>query len=152
LSEPDNNFTNLYVTNLDSSIDHKALIAMFESIGPLESAKLKLNDDGTPTGIAFVNYRKSEDAQKAIKEMDKSQTPSGGIIFVTRFVSRQENLLQKDSQSLTPIAQNMKRTFDSNIFVNYLPLETTEEEVKEKFEVTGKILQLRLNKKPQKLF
>jgi RNA recognition motif-containing protein len=53
---------------------------------------------------------------------------------------------------LTPIAQNMKRTFDSNIFVNYLPLETTEEEVKEKFEVTGKILQLRLNKKPQKLF
>jgi len=34
----------------------------------------------------------------------------------------------------------MKRTFDSNIFVNYLPLETTEEEIKEKFEVTGKIL------------
>ena len=88
MSEPDNNFTNLYVTNLDSSIDHKALIAMFESIGPLESAKLKLNDDGTPTGIAFVNYRKSEDAQRAIKEMDKSQAPNGGIIFVTRFVSR----------------------------------------------------------------
>lgn len=38
----------------------------------------------------------------------------------------------------------MKKTFDNNIFVNFIPLDVTEEQLKEKFEATGKVLQLRL--------
>ena len=38
----------------------------------------------------------------------------------------------------------MKRTFDNNIFVNYIPLDVTEEQVKDKFESIGKISSLRL--------
>jgi hypothetical protein len=44
---------------------------------------------------------------------------------VNRFIYKQENMLYKDG--LTPIAQNMKKTFDNNIFVNFIPLEVTEE-------------------------
>ncbi len=44
---------------------------------------------------------------------------------VNRFIYKQENMLYKDS-GLTPIAQNMKKTFDNNIFVNYIPLEVSE--------------------------
>lgn len=72
----------------------------------------------------------------------------GSMIFVSRFVYKQENQLHKDG--LTPIAQNMKKTFDNNIFVNYIPLDVTEEQVKEKFEAIGKIQSIRLMKKAQK--
>jgi len=68
---------------------------------------------------------------------------------VNRFIYKQENMLYKDS-GLTPIAQNMKKTFDNNIFVNYIPLEVTEEQVRVKFETVGKIQSLKLTKKAQK--
>jgi len=68
---------------------------------------------------------------------------------VNRFIYKQENMLYQDS-GLTPIAQNMKKTFDNNIFVNYIPLEVSEEQLREKFETVGKIQSLKLTKKAQK--
>ena len=44
----------------------------------------------------------------------------------------------------------MKKTFDNNIFVNYIPLEVSEEQLREKFETVGKIQSLKLTKKAQK--
>jgi hypothetical protein len=74
-----------------------------------------------------VSFKKSEDAVKAMNAMNKTQT-QGGIILVSRFIYKQDNLLNKEG--LTPIAQNMKRAFDNNIFVNYIPLEVTEEQLR----------------------
>jgi hypothetical protein len=71
-----------------------------------------------------VSYIRSEDAQRAISELNKYSL-NGSIMSVNRFIYKQENMLYKDG--LTPIAQNMKKTFDNNIFVNFIPLEVTEE-------------------------
>lgn len=95
-----------------------------------------------------MNYDRSEDAQRAINQLNKTSL-NGGIMSVNRFIYKQENMLNKDS-GLTPIAQNMKKTFDNNIFVNYIPLEISEEQVREKFETVGKIQSLKLTKKAQK--
>ena len=71
-----------------------------------------------------MSYIRSEDAQRAITELNKYSL-NGSIMSVNRFIYKQENMLYKDG--LTPIAQNMKKTFDNNIFVNFIPLEVTEE-------------------------
>lgn len=71
-----------------------------------------------------MSYIRSEDAQRAISELNKYSL-NGSIMSVNRFIYKQENMLYKDG--LTPIAQNMKKTFDNNIFVNFIPLEVTEE-------------------------
>lgn len=65
---------------------------------------------------------------------------------MSRFIYKQENLLNKEG--LTPIAQNMKRAFDNNIFVNFIPLEVTEDQLRQHFGQTGQILQLRMIQKP----
>lgn len=120
---------------------------MFNKFGQLNSCQIKLNEQDQSTGTGFVSFVKSEDAQRALNEMNNTQV-DGRPIFVSRFVYKQENQLHKEG--LTPIAQNMKKTFDNNIFVNYIPLDVTEEQVKEKFESIGKIQSIRLQKKAQK--
>lgn len=101
--------------------------------------------------MGYVSYKKHEDAVTAVEKMNKHQLPNGGCLIVSRFIYKQDNQLSKEGQ-LTPIAKNMKKTFDNNIFVNYLPLDVTEDQVKETFEVTGKVLQLRLNQKGARPF
>ena len=120
-------FTNLFVQGFDSSVGDEELKALFAPFGQLESCKVKLRN-GEHTGTGFVNYIKSEDAQKAMKEMNRKHT-SVGVIIVSRFVNKKDNLLNKDG--LTPIAQNMKRAFENNIFVNFIPNDVTEEQVRE---------------------
>jgi len=44
----------------------------------------------------------------------------------------------------------MKNNFSHNIFVNNIDLEVDEDQLREKFEVTGKILNLKLIKKPHR--
>jgi RNA recognition motif-containing protein len=123
---------------------------LFGKYGELLSCYMKTNKDGSNTGIGYVNFAKTESAQKAMAALNKFELSPGNCILVTKFVSRQENNLQKDG--LTPIAQNMKKTYDNNIFVNKIPLEVTDAQVLEVFSQTGKILQHRLIKKPNKNF
>lgn len=118
------NFTNLYVQGFGASTTQKDLEAIFAKMGKLDSCQIKLNEQGQSTQTAFVSYVKSEDAQRAISELNKT-TLNGGMMGVNRFIYKQENMLHKDG--LTPIAQNMKKTFDNNIFVNFIPLDVTEE-------------------------
>ncbi len=116
-------FTNLFVQGFNSSINDKELKALFAPYGELDSCMVKLKD-GQHTGTGFVSFIKSEDAQKAMIEMNRKQT-AGGVILVSRFVNKKDNLLTKEG--LTPIAQNMKVAFQNNIFVNFIPLDVTED-------------------------
>jgi polyadenylate-binding protein len=145
--EDNPNFTNLFVSGLEPGMTQKDLQQLFEKFGEIDSCTLK---DGH-SQVGYVSYKKHEDAVTAVEKMNKHQLPNGGCLIVSRFIYKQENQLSKEGQ-LTPIAKNMKKTFDNNIFVNYLPLDVTEDQVKETFEVTGKVLQLRLNQKGARPF
>ena len=90
------NFTNLYVQGFSSNTTQKELEAIFNKIGALASCTLKEN-----TQTAFVSYVKSEDAQRAINELNKLDV-GGSQMNVSRFIYKQENMLHKDG--LTPIA------------------------------------------------
>lgn len=68
---------------------------------------------------------------------------------MSKFVSKHENY-QRGPAGITPIAENMKNNFSNNIFVNNIDLDVSEDQLREKFEVTGKILNLKLIKKPHR--
>uniref|UniRef100_A0A7S1IQE0 Polyadenylate-binding protein n=1 Tax=Eutreptiella gymnastica TaxID=73025 RepID=A0A7S1IQE0_9EUGL len=64
--------SNLYVKNLDDTIDKDGLIAAFEKFGEITSAKV-VYDDATPPvskGFGFVCFKDAEAANKAISEMN----------------------------------------------------------------------------------
>lgn len=80
-----------------------------------------------------------------MEEMNKTQDPHGKIIIVSRFVSKHEN--NSGQGQLSKIATNMKNSYDNNIFIDFLSVDVTEDQLKAKFEQTGEILSIRLVRK-----
>lgn len=61
--------TNLYVKNLDDSIDDERLRTIFQTFGTITSAKVMM-DDGRSKGFGFVCFSEPDQATKAVTEMN----------------------------------------------------------------------------------
>lgn len=70
----DNKVTNtaarLYVGSLHFNLVDTDVRAVFEPFGDIESVDLHREPDGKSKGFAFVQYKKAEDAEKAIEHMN----------------------------------------------------------------------------------
>jgi RNA recognition motif-containing protein len=55
--------------------------------------------------------------------------PSGNFLIVNFHVSKKENEIGK----VRPITQNLQTTFNSNVYVKYIPSNVTEAELREAF-------------------
>jgi len=60
---------NLYIKNLDESIDDEKLREHFCTFGKITSAKIVSDDKGTSKGFGFVCFSTPEEATKAVTEM-----------------------------------------------------------------------------------
>lgn len=61
---------NLYVKNLDDTIDDERLLKEFSIFGTITSAKVMLTEDNRKKGFGFVCYTAPEEATKAVAEMN----------------------------------------------------------------------------------
>ena len=61
---------NLYIKNLDATIDDERLHEEFAPFGTITSAKVMLEADGRSKGFGFVCFLSPEEATKAITEMN----------------------------------------------------------------------------------
>lgn len=61
---------NLYVKNLDDTVDDDVLRQSFESYGKITSAKVMCDDNGRSKGFGFVCFEKPDEATKAVTEMN----------------------------------------------------------------------------------
>jgi polyadenylate-binding protein len=64
--------SNLYVKNLDDTVDEKGLRDSFEKFGEITSVKIALDENTPPVskGFGFVCFKDAEAANKAISEMN----------------------------------------------------------------------------------
>lgn len=62
--------TNLYVKNLDDTVDDNALRKQFSPYGTITSAKVMMDDDGRSKGFGFVNFQLAEQTTRAVTEMN----------------------------------------------------------------------------------
>ncbi|KAL7746466.1 Protein phosphatase PP2A regulatory subunit B [Sorochytrium milnesiophthora] len=62
--------TNLYVKNLDDSIDDEALRREFAPFGAITSSKVMVDDKGISRGFGFVCFSTPDEATKAVTEMN----------------------------------------------------------------------------------
>lgn len=77
--------------------------------------------------------------------MNKKSLPDGSFLMVNRHVSKRENEI--GTGSINPISQNLSKTFNSNVYIKFIPNDVTEEQLKEKFSEAGNIISLKMNKK-----
>ncbi len=136
-------FTNLYVKHLPTGCTEEMLKSLFEKFGEIESVKIQLDKDGKSLDFGYVDFKETDAAHKALKEMDKHLIEEGKVLYVSRHYSKKEIELQ----SLKPNSDykmQQKQHNNSNLFVKNLPENLTEEDFKKPFEAIGNVLSTKL--------
>ncbi|KAA8496213.1 Embryonic polyadenylate-binding protein [Porphyridium purpureum] len=119
---------NVFVKNLDKSIDNKTLYDTFSSFGNIMSCKVMTDEHGESRGYGFVHFETAEAADAAIAEVDKKDI-AGKPVSVTHFKSRKEREATGESRSVF-----------TNVFIKNLPeSHANEAKLREMFGVYGEI-------------
>ncbi|KAG9137050.1 hypothetical protein Leryth_018999 [Lithospermum erythrorhizon] len=96
---------NLYIKNIDDSVDDDKLKEMFSSFGTITSCKVMRDPVGVSKGSGFVAFSTPEEASKALMEMNGKMV-IGKPLYVA-FAQRKEDRrarLQAQFSQLRPIA------------------------------------------------
>lgn len=80
---------NIFVKNLDKSIDNKALYDTFSLFGNILSCKVALDYNGNSKGYGYVHYETAEAAYEAIAKIN-GMLIAGTEVFVGHFQKRNE--------------------------------------------------------------
>lgn len=88
---------NIFIKNLDRSIDNKSLYDTFSAFGNILSCKIAVDDLGNPKGYGFVHFENGEDAEKAIEKVD-GMLLNDKKVFVTHWMSKKERAEKMGNQ------------------------------------------------------
>ncbi|XP_021836389.1 polyadenylate-binding protein 2 isoform X2 [Spinacia oleracea] len=119
-------FANVFIKNLDSSIDNKALQDTFAAFGAILSCKVALDSNGQSRGYGFVQFDREEAAQKAINSLN-GMLLNDKQVYVGSFVRRQERNGTNGSPKFT------------NVYVKNLSENHTDEDLMKIFSPFGAI-------------
>ena len=116
---------NVFVKNLDKSLDNKALYDTFSLFGNILSCKIGTGENGESLGYGFVHFESDEAAQKAIERVN-GLTLANQVVYVASHVPKSER-------------QGVKEAMFTNIYVKNFPQEWTQSEFDAVFRVYGEI-------------
>lgn len=119
---------NVFIKNLDTAIDNKALHDTFAAFGNILSCKVAQDEAGNSKGYGFVHYETAEAATQAIKQVN-------GMLLNDKKVFVGHHIAKKDRQSKF---EEMKANF-TNIYVKNIDYEVGDDEFRELFEKYGDV-------------
>lgn len=105
---------NVFIKNLDKSIDNKALYDTFSAFGNILSCKIVTDESGGSKGYGFVHFETEEAAKSAIEKVN-GMLLNGKKVFVGRFMNRKERMeiLGDKAKKFTNVyIKNLNETFD----------------------------------------
>ncbi|KAK2420748.1 polyadenylate-binding protein [Trifolium repens] len=118
-------FANVFIKNLDTSIDNKALHDTFASFGTVLSCKIALDCNGQSRGFGFVQFDNDVSAQNAIEKLD-GMLINEKKVYVGLFIRHQER------------SGNGSANF-TNVYVKNFSGTYTDEDLKKLFDTFGVI-------------
>uniref|UniRef100_A0A8C8DKS6 Polyadenylate-binding protein n=1 Tax=Oryzias sinensis TaxID=183150 RepID=A0A8C8DKS6_9TELE len=123
---------NVFIKNLDKSIDNKALYDTFSAFGNILSCKVVCDENGSK-GYAFVHFETQDAADRAIEKMN-GMLLNDRKVFVGRFKSRKEREAELGAKA---------KEF-TNVYIKNFGDEMEDEQLKEMFEKYGKTLSVKV--------
>ncbi|PSN60907.1 polyadenylate binding protein [Corynespora cassiicola Philippines] len=119
---------NVFIKNLDTAIDNKALHDTFAAFGNILSCKVAQDEMGNSKGYGFVHYETAEAATNAIKHVN-------GMLLNEKKVFVGHHIPKKDRMSKF---EEMKANY-TNVYVKNVDLDVTDDEFRDLFEKFGQI-------------
>ncbi|KAJ2039444.1 Protein phosphatase PP2A regulatory subunit B [Coemansia sp. RSA 922] len=119
---------NIFIKNLDPSIDNKALHDTFAAFGTVLSCKVALGPQGNSLGYGFVHYETREAAEQAIANVN-GMLLNDIKVFVGHHVGRAERV---------ELAKGQRAQF-TNVYVKNLDAEVDDAALNELFSSYGVI-------------
>lgn len=126
---------NIFIKNLDKSIDNKAINDTFSTFGNILSCKVSTDEEGNSKGYGFVHFETEEAAQKAIEKVN-GMLLNGKKVFVGRFQPRAARMREMGETA---------RKF-TNVFVKNFGEELDDEKLRQLFSKYGEILSVTVMK------
>ncbi|NXP74690.1 PABP4 protein, partial [Ramphastos sulfuratus] len=127
---------NVFIKNLDKSIDNKALYDTFSAFGNILSCKVVCDENGSK-GYAFVHFETQEAADRAIEKMN-GMLLNDRKVFVGRFKSRKEREAELGAKA---------KEF-TNVYIKNFGDDMDDERLKELFSKYGKTLSVKVMTDP----
>ncbi|KAJ3098161.1 Protein phosphatase PP2A regulatory subunit B [Phlyctochytrium planicorne] len=119
---------NIFIKNLDPSIDNKALHDTFSAFGNILSCKVAIDETGSSKGYGFVHYETGEAADAAIKHVN-GMLLNDKMVFVGHHIPKKERMSKIEEM----------RSKYTNIYVKNLDESVTDEELREMFSKFGSV-------------
>ncbi|XP_068431317.1 polyadenylate-binding protein 1b [Clinocottus analis] len=123
---------NIFIKNLDKSIDNKALYDTFSAFGNILSCKVVCDENGSK-GYGFVHFETQEAAERAIEKMN-GMLLNDRKVFVGRFKSRKEREAELGARA---------KEF-TNVYVKNFGEDMDEEKLREVFSKYGNSMSIRV--------
>ncbi|XP_064596934.1 polyadenylate-binding protein 1-like [Liolophura sinensis] len=138
---------NIFIKNLDKSIDNKALYDTFSAFGNILSCKV-MRDGSRSTGFGFVCFSSPEEATKAVTEMNGRIIVSKPlyVALAQRKEDRQAHLASQYMQRMAQMRQQRMEVLGdkakkfTNVYVKNFGEELDDAKMFELFEPYGKII------------
>uniref|UniRef100_A0A8C5HYW0 Polyadenylate-binding protein n=1 Tax=Gouania willdenowi TaxID=441366 RepID=A0A8C5HYW0_GOUWI len=127
---------NVFIKNLDKSIDNKALYDTFSAFGNILSCKVVCDENGSK-GYAFVHFETQDAADRAIEKMN-GMLLNDRKVFVGRFKSRKEREAELGAKA---------KEF-TNVYIKNFGDDMDDDRLKELFEKYGNILSVKVMTDP----
>lgn len=119
---------NIFIKNLEKTVDNKVLFDTFSIFGDILSCKVSYDDKGQSKGYGFVHFDSEESAQKAIETLN-GKIINSKKIFVGKFIARRER------ENKPGVPRRFTNVYVKNLSNDY----DTDEKVKNLFEPYGSI-------------
>ncbi|BBN18032.1 polyadenylate-binding protein [Marchantia polymorpha subsp. ruderalis] len=117
---------NIFIKNLDKTIDNKALFDTFSAFGSILSCKVATDSSGLSKGYGFVQFEQEEAASSAIEKVN-GMLLNDKQVFVGPFVRRQER------------DQTSGASKFNNVYVKNIAEDTSDEDLRKIFGEFGTI-------------
>ena len=119
---------NVFIKNLDKTIDNKAMYDTFSAFGNILSCKVAQDETGQSKGYGFVHFETEESANTSIEKVN-GMLLNAKKVFVGRFIPRKER--EKELGE--------KAKLFTNVYVKNFGDELSDETLKEMFSKYGTI-------------
>ncbi|XP_046383463.1 polyadenylate-binding protein 4-like [Ischnura elegans] len=119
---------NVFIKNLDKSIDNKAMYDTFSAFGNILSCKVATDETGGSKGYGFVHFETEEAANKSIDKVN-GMLLNGKKVYVGKFIPRKER--EKE------LGEKAKRF--TNVYIKNFADDLDDERLREMFEKYGRI-------------